>query len=242
MRYSIIIPTLNEEKLLPKLLRQLEDINVKKNYDSEIIISDGGSTDKTVELALNFADVIKVHKHSYKQTIAEGRNIGAQFANGEIIIFLNGDIILNNAEKFFDYLDTSFYKSDYLALTCKVKVFPEEQKLSDKLFHGFYNAYFHSLNILGVGMGRGECQVIRKAVFEKVGGNNQSLIAGEDFDLFMRIRKLGKILHTNKVWIYESPRRYRKLGYWGVTWLWLRNSSSIVVKRKSISREWEQVR
>jgi len=242
LKYSIIIPTLNEEKLLPELLKQLEEIDVKKKFNAEIIVSDGGSTDNTVEIALEHADVVKVHTGSYKQTIAEGRNIGAQIASGEILIFLNGDIILNNAKKFFEYLDYSFYNSDYLALTCNVKVFPEEEILSDKLFHGFYNAYFHALNIFGVGMGRGECQVIRRDVFEKIGRNNQSLIAGEDFDLFMRIRKLGKVLHTNKVWIYESPRRYRKLGYLHVTWLWLRNSSSIVFRKKSISSEWEQVR
>jgi glycosyltransferase involved in cell wall biosynthesis len=242
LKYSIIIPTLNEEKLLPKLLDQFDSIDVKNKYDSEIIISDGGSNDNTVEIASGRADIVKEYEGIEKQTIASGRNIGAKSAFGEILIFLNGDILLNNPQSFFEFVNNIFAPSEYLAMTCRVKVFPEEEKLSDILFHGFYNSYFHFLNILGVGMGRGECQVIRRRIFEEVGGNKESLIAGEDFDLFMRIRKLGKVLYTNEVWVYESPRRYRKLGYFGVTWEWLKNSSSIIFRKKSISKEWEQVR
>ncbi len=73
-------------------------------------------------------------------------------------------------------------------------------------------------------------------------GTILSLSAGEDFDLFKRIRKHGKILFANNLCVYESPRRYRKLGYSGVTWSWIKNSISIIFKNKSLSKEWEQVR
>jgi len=98
------------------------------------------------------------------------------------------------------------------------------------------------LNSVGMGMGRGECQVVRKDIFNKVGGNRENLTAGEDFDLFKRIRRHGKILFAKELCIYESPRRYRKIGYWNVTALWFKNSVSVVLKKKSLSREWEQVR
>lgn len=241
-KYSIIIPTLNEEKLLPNLLNQLNNSAVKEKYNYEIIVSDGGSKDKTIEIALLNSDIIKVHTESKPQNIAKGRNVGSQYASGDILIFFNGDILLPDPDVFFYYLETYFVKSDYAAMTCKVKIFPEEEKISDKLFHFVYNKYFQILNLLGVGMGRGECQVIRKDVFNKVGGNNETLEAGEDFDLFKRIRKHGKILFAKNIFIYESPRRYRKLTYFGVTWSWLKNSVSIVFRNKSISKEWEQVR
>jgi len=51
LRYSIIIPTLNEEKLLPNLLKLLSHQELKKKYDYEIIVSDGGSKDCTIEIA-----------------------------------------------------------------------------------------------------------------------------------------------------------------------------------------------
>lgn len=242
LRYSIIIPTLNEEKLLPNLLKQLNNPLLKKKYDFEIIISDGGSRDKTIEMAQLSADIVKVHNEEKRQNIAWGRNEGFHASSGEILIFLNGDVLLDNAESFFEYIEKHFVNSDYAAMTCKVKVFKEEEKLSDIIFHTLYNGYFYILNLIGVGMGRGECQIIKRKFFVLVGGNNVKLDAGEDFDLFKRIRRHGKILFTNDICIYESPRRYRKLGYGGVTWSWIKNSISIIFKNKSLSKEWEQVR
>ena len=242
MKYSIIIPTLNEEKLLPNLINQLSDPQLKQKYNYEIIISDGGSTDKTIEIILPQTDIIKVHTAHQRQNIAMGRNVGASYANGDILIFLNGDIILTDVDEFFTYTENNFTNSDYAAMTCVVKVFKDEEKLSDLIFHSVYNTYFYLLNLFGIGMGRGECQVIKKKYFELVNGNNTELTAGEDFDLFKRISRHGKILFAKRLCVYESPRRYRKIGYSGVTWLWIKNSLSIIFRNKSLSKDWEQVR
>ncbi|HED37139.1 MAG TPA: glycosyltransferase, partial [Ignavibacteria bacterium] len=210
LKYSIIIPTLNEEKLLPNLLKQLNDDKLRNLYDIEIIISDGGSIDSTIETALKFSEIVKVHNLKKKQNIAEGRNIGAKLASGGIFIFLNGDILLPNVHTFFDYIDKNFTNNlKYDAMTCKVKVFPNEEKTVDKVFHFAFNFYFKLLNVLGMGMGRGECQIVRKNVFNMVQGYNETLAAGEDYDLFKRIKKIRDILFTNKICVYESPRRYR---------------------------------
>jgi glycosyltransferase involved in cell wall biosynthesis len=242
LKYSIIIPTLNEEKLLPGLLNQLNNSCLRDNYDIEIIVSDGGSTDSTTAIAQKGADIVNVHNGSGKQNIAGGRNKGAKSAMGEILIFINGDILLPDVNSFFNFVEVNFSKSKYIAMTCYVKVFPNEEILSDRLFHAVYNGYFSLLNNIGVGMGRGECQIIRKKTFEEVKGYNEELAAGEDFDLFRRIKKMGEILFTDNIIVYESPRRYRKLGYWVVSWAWLKNGLSVFLKNRSISKEWEQIR
>lgn len=241
-KYSFIIPTLNEEKLLPNLLNQLNNPGLKEKYKYEIIISDGGSSDRTIEEALVKSDIIKVHTDDLKQNIAKGRNDGARLASGEILIFINGDILFSDLRDFFEYVEKYFTTKNYAAMTCKVKVFKEEELISDILFHSVYNTYFYLLNLFGVGMGRGECQVVKKKYFDLINGNNEMLDAGEDFDLFKRIRKYEKILFAKDICIYESPRRYRKLGYRGVTWSWLKNAVSIIFRNKSLSKEWEQVR
>lgn len=242
MKYSIIIPALNEEKLLPQLLDQLANPLLMEKYGYQIIISDGQSTDQTVKLAKKYPGVSIVYSESEMQNIAGGRNRGAEKAAGDILIFTNADVMFNDPEKFFLFLENEFIPSDYSALTCKVKVFPAEQIFSDIVFHWIYNNYFRLLNFIGLGMGRGECQVIRKEIFLKAGGYNEDLAAGEDFDLFKRIRRFSKILFTNKLCVYESPRRFRKIGYFKVTWSWIANAFAVIFKNKSISNEWEQIR
>lgn len=242
MTYSIIIPTLNEEKLLPQLLKVVNNSESRKNYDYEIIISDGGSKDATLSIANEFADkVIKNNSHD-KQNISMGRNIGGNVASGEILIFFNGDIVLENISDFFKTIEEKFINSNYLAMTCCVKVFPEEQLFIDKVFQIFYNYYFHFLNIIGLGMGRGECHILKKEVFREFSGYDENLAAGEDFDLYRRIRKKGKIFFARNLVVYESPRRYRKLGHFRIFFTWLINSLYIIFANSSKSTEWKEVR
>ena len=242
MKYSIIIPTLNEEKFLPDLLKQLTSPELQNLFNLEIIVSDGGSQDNTVGLAIKYADVVTVHQEKKIQNIAEGRNKGADLASGEIMIFLNGDVRLEDPVKFFSFVEDKLVKHNYLAITGYVSIYPEEEVLLDSIFHYCYNHYFQLLNTIGVGMGRGECHIIRSNIFKKLSGYNEKLAAGEDFDLYRRIRAEGEILFTNKIRVYESPRRFRKRGYFSVTWMWIINGFSVWLKNKSISEIWEQIR
>jgi glycosyltransferase involved in cell wall biosynthesis len=238
---SVIIPTLNEEKLLPRLLDQLSDQNLKSKYEFEIIVSDGGSKDKTLEIAKNYTDKIVVYQEKRRQKISEGKNAGFKISKGEILVFICADCRIENPEMFFDYV-SNFKNSKYLAATFWFDVFPEEKKWSDYIFHTFFNWLIKLLNYLGNGMGRGECQVIRREVFKKVGGYNEELTAGEDYDLYTRIRKLGKIDVNFKIKIFESPRRYRKYGYIKILLMWFRNSLRVFNILKTQVEEWKEVR
>lgn len=242
VKYSIIIPTLNEELLLPRLLNQLNQNGLREKFNFEIIISDGGSTDNTITIAQKFVDKIIKKQDNQLQNISEGRNLGAASASGDILIFLNGDVLLNDPFEFFEHLEKFFIPSNYLAFTCYVWIYPEESNFGDKFFHTIYNTYFFLLNYIGVGMGRGECQVIRKKIFEEVGGYNINCAAGEDFELFKRIRKRGKILFSKKIFVYESPRRFRKLGYLSVSLSWILNSFSVIFRKKSLYSKWKEIR
>lgn len=238
---SIIIPTLNEEKLLPKLLDQLNDQNLKLKFNYEIIISDGGSKDRTLEIARKYTEKIVVHQHNRRQKISEGKNEGYKISKGEILIFICADCRIENPEMFFNYV-SKFKNSNYLAATFWFDVFPEEKKWSDYIFHTLYNYYVLLLNLFGNGMGRGECQVVKRSVLEKVGGFNENLVAGEDYDFYSRIKKIGKIDLNFKIKIFESPRRYRKYGYLKIIYLWLRNSLVVLNVLKTQVKEWQEVR
>lgn len=240
---SVIIPALNEEKLIVQTLNQFNK-ELKEKFRIEVIVSDGGSTDATVELAGKSADKIVHAARGVKQNISMGRNAGAKSASGKYLYFLNADTMVNNMPDFFEATLSALGKEKNLALTCRIQVFPDEVRLSDKLFHGFYNNYVRVLNSIGMGMGRGECQMVKREIFEVLNGYNESLAAGEDYDLYRRIRKLGKgkIKFLNDHVVYESPRRYRKFGYRRVFTDWTKNSISVFLKNKSVSKVWEAVR
>ena len=167
MKYSIIIPTLNEERLLPVLLEQLKTINIP-NDEIELIVSDGGSTDDTLKIAQKHG--ARILKSDTKQNIAIGRHSGAKIAKSNLLIFINADILFADIVGFFDRLDTILHDSEISAVTFKVKIHPSERLFADSIFLNFYNVYFYLMNLIGIGMGRGECQVIRKNIYDKVGG------------------------------------------------------------------------
>ncbi len=240
---SVIIPTYNEEKLVAKALSQFTPELVKK-YDLELIVSDGGSSDHTIEIASGFPCTIVRHTEQRRQTIGEGRNRGAQAAHGEILFFMNADTVIDDSDVdgFLAEALRAISEKDVVAVTCSVSIYPEEETRADRIIHGLYNRYFASLNVIGMGMGRGECQIIRKKAFDCVGGNQNQIVAGEDFDLFTRLIRVGKIRFLRHLHVYESPRRYRKYGYLRVTAAWLRNSASVYLFNRSTIDQWEDVR
>lgn len=241
IQVSVIIPAFNEEKLIGQLLGQFTP-KLKNKHKIEVIVSDGGSTDGTMEIARQYSDKVICPTEGRRDNIAKGRNKGAEAASGEFFYIMNADTLMDDPDKFFLKTLDHFNKTSATALTCAVKVFPDSEKISDKLFHFIYNHYVKVLNRIGMGMGRGECHMIRREAFEDSGGYNENMAAGEDFDLYRRISKRGKIIFVNGITIYESPRRYRKYGYISVLWDWTKNSVSVVLKNKAISKEWEAVR
>jgi glycosyltransferase involved in cell wall biosynthesis len=244
-KISVIIPVLQEEKILEKTLQAYTQ-ELREKYSLEIIISDGGSTDRTIEIAEKYADKIVLHEKKEKQTIAEGRNNGARKAVGNVLVFINGDTIPKNPESFFDFIynwteNKSSY-NDSVALACPVTVVEDEILFRDKVFYTCHNFYVRMLNAIGLGMGRGECQIVKKDSFYRVGGYNELIAAGEDFDLYRRIARIGKVSFAKDTWVYESPRRFRKYGYFRIIMSWTINSLSVWIRGRSVSDEWEPVR
>ena len=84
---SIIIPTLNEEKTISQCLETVVDIP-----GIEVIVADGGSTDRTVEIAGQYRDV-KVVSSEMGRSIQ--MNKGAGCASGETLLFLHADCVLS---------------------------------------------------------------------------------------------------------------------------------------------------
>ncbi len=114
-KISIIIPTLNEEKLLKRLLTQFTP-EIRYKYDIEIIISDGGSIDSTLKIAEEYADKIIIYTEKFEQNISQGRNEGAKKSLGDVLIFLNADICIGNLDSLLREINVEFYKKNISAI------------------------------------------------------------------------------------------------------------------------------
>jgi len=215
---------------------------VVQRHNVEVIVSDGGSTDRTLEIAYRLAHKVVVNQDQVRQTISIGRNAGAAQAAGDVLVFLNADTLIKDVDHFFVTLKEEIQAPQIAALTCSVLVFPQEERTADVLFSHFYNWFFYMMNQVGMAMGRGECHIIKRHIFEEVNGYATGIVAGEDYDLFRRLEKVGKVKVLKDVVVYESPRRYRQFGYAYVTASWFLNFLSVFFLHRSISDQWKPVR
>ncbi len=239
---SIVIPTLSEEKILGTTLSQLKS---RIHIPHEIIVSDGGSKDKTIEIARQHADEVVVYTGSARQTIAQGRNDGARAARGEFLVFLDADCSLRNPDSFFEAALANFRLDNKLvALTAPIRVLPEIETLADKVGWSVINsiAIFKN-NVLRQGeVPGGEFAMFPKEVFDSVGGYDETLVTREDRDIFIRLSKRGKTLCDPRLTVYHTGRRVHTIGWVRSIGLFLLNTVSYHLRGKVHSKEWTPVR
>src|ERR1035438_5499991 len=129
---SIIIPTVNEERFLPYLLKSLKEQTFN---DFEVIVADSNSTDATRSIALKSgARVVK------GGLPARGRNNGAKVARGEWLLFLDDDVIL--PRDFLERTMAEIQKHDFSVATCLID--PLSDRRIDRFLHGVGNLDFRS--------------------------------------------------------------------------------------------------
>ncbi|MDD5152929.1 MAG: glycosyltransferase [Candidatus Pacebacteria bacterium] len=236
---SIIIPTLNEETVIEKILKSLRES--RDNY--EIIVSDGCSRDKTAEISRKYANKVVVYGGTKRQTIGKGRNDGAAVASGEYLVFLDADVSIKEPDVFFEKALRVFERNKGLvAITAYIRVLPEFETLSDKIIWWCINSsYIFFNNIIRTGGASGEFQMIKAEAFKKVGGFNEILIGGEDHELFRRLARVGKTHFEKSLTIYHTGRRGHKLGWPKFVGVLVLASLPIFIKRYFL-KEWKEIR
>ena len=105
MKLTIGMIVKNEEKWLDKCLSAIKPI--LDNVDSELIITDTGSTDKTVEIAKNYTD--KVLHFDWINDFAAARNFGLEKAQGEWFMMLDADDIFRSCDHIIEFFNSGEY-------------------------------------------------------------------------------------------------------------------------------------
>jgi len=205
--FSIIIPTRNEEKNLGVLLSALEK-QTEKNF--EVIIADSKSKDRTKEAALSFIEKItnlNFFQDNFKN-VSQARNFGAKKAKGDFLIFFDADV--EPSADFIAAIKEKILKYQLDAIT----VWNRAKK-------GWKNKFIFGLMNLSMTLfqkikpaANGPCIIIRKSIFEKIGGFDEAIVFGEDFELIQRMVKKtnARFAVFPTPVLYVSTRRFEKEG------------------------------
>ena len=194
---SIIVPTLNEEKCLPLLLESIE----KQSFsDYEIIIADAGSKDKTIEIA---------KKRKCKVVLgglpAKGRNEGAKIARGDLLLFLDADMILPFG--FFKSFLKEFEKRDLDIVSFPVTL---QGKKFDKFAYGVYNHWAratqkflpHAAQVI----------LVKKKVHQAIKGFDEEIKLAEDHAYARKAKRIAKYAFLKTGPVLTSARRFEQDG------------------------------
>ena len=192
---SIIIPALNEDAHIGASIGA-----IKKNGDScEIIVADGGSSDRTAEIAKRYQGVKVV------QT-GRGRglqmNAGASHATGEILLFLHADTIPE--EGWSMALEAVLQNASVVggAFTFAIPHPGKKYRLVEQWVRFRCSLFMLPYGDQGI--------FVRRDVFKKLDGYKDIPLM-EDVDLIERMKRLGRIVILDKR-AYTSERRWLKKG------------------------------
>jgi len=227
MRFSIIMPVLNEEVVLEATLAHFTRQFAGQHY--ELIIVDGGSSDTTVAIAERYGQVIRSPRGRATQM-----NAGAAAASGDVLLFLHADTQMpDNAFCAIEHALTSpgvVAGAFRVCFNCDrwpyrlVAYVTNLRSRVRKVFTGD-QAYF-----------------IRASSFKAIGGYpDQPLM--EDLEIIARLRKRGKVILLTQ-YVTTSARRHEKIGLLrSVLFMWyLRTLYKLGVSPAQLQRMYVDVR
>lgn len=204
MDLSITLATLNEEKCIRKTISSL--LNQKTDKEFEIILGDGKSEDKTVDIAKELGcKIVSVEPG----IIAVGRQAAAERAKGKIIVSADADTVY--PPNWLEELTRPVNKE--VVASCG-KILPLDGNTVEKVFAESVldkvASFTYKVKIPFAAAGN---MAVSADAFRKIKGFDITLTTSEDTDLIKRLMKVGKVIYCPNAVCYVSMRRVRKWGY-----------------------------
>jgi glycosyltransferase involved in cell wall biosynthesis len=196
MRISVVVPAFNEERLIGESLRQINaalSAFTRRNWETEFIVCDNNSTDRTAELARAAGATVVFEPMNQ---IARARNRGAEAATGDWLIFVDADT--HPSAELFDDVATQIESGRCLAGGSTIKL--EGGYRSGDIITGLWNNVSRGLKWVA-----GSFIFCEAAAFRKLGGFNMELFASEEIDLSKRLKKLARSERKKIVILRRHP-------------------------------------
>ena len=179
---SVVVPTKNSEKYLEKCLKSIKN-QTFQNF--EIIVVDNFSTDKTPEIAQKYTNLFfqKGPERSSQ------RNFGAKKANAKFLFFVDSDMELS--PNLLEEVENKLTKNSNSLVV--IPEFIPGRTLYSKAKNLEKRIYDNNDKIEAA-------RAFDKNMFDKIGGFNEDMVAGEDWDLDRRLEKIGgKKIRTKNI-------------------------------------------
>jgi len=223
VRISIIIPVLNEETTIAPLLEALRD-----RGEDELLVADGGSVDRTVEIASGHAHI--VHASAGR---AVQMNTAAAVASGDVLLFLHADTrrgatALNVVRSVMadDAIIGGNFDVRYEGKDLAAGVFTHINR-----WRRWFGIFYGDSGIF-----------CRRSAFQSLGGFVCWPIL-EDYEFARRLRRSGKLAYLNEpIWV--SDRRWRKNGLFTTmaSWFFIQSLYFAGVPPKHLARLYRPIR
>ena len=191
MQVSIIIPVFNEAPLIRPFLSNLR----KRTSGAEIVVVDGRSSAVSAQLAQSVCDQVI---RSGERSRAKQMNAGADAARGDIFWFLHADaeVPLESLNEIARMMSDPKVCGGFFRI--RLPASPAVYRLTDGFAH--YAGLLLRMRCGDHGM------FCRRSAFIDAGGFPDVTLM-EDVEFFRRLRRCGRVVHSNKR-IAASPRRY----------------------------------
>lgn len=222
MRVSVIVPTYHEESGIEAFLRQFGRQTLPRS-EFEIIVVDGGSEDRTREIASLHADRVLVQT---SRGIGGARNDGVAIARGGIVATTDADCRVPD-----DWLEriAAHFDDPTVVAVCGPDG-PLEPSWKARAIFLFVRSVIRLAALAGVYGTGGTNSAFRKDAFLAVGGY-RPLPHSDDIDLGVRMRACGRIVYDPRLYVRLSIRRLEKQGYMRTLLLWLRGDLKVLTGR-----------
>ena len=227
MKFSIIIPALNEEKNVGKTIAAVKRQKIDEKF--EIIVANNNSDDNTASMAkVAGADKVVLEKELGTNL---ARQKGVEASEGEILVFLDADCI--PPEDWLFNIDKVLKRKDVVAVSGPYRM---NQPLADFMTWRVYPLIPRLMRLFtrqkgGIIIG-GNFAAYRSAI-DKIGGLPRIKFFGDDTAIAVLLaRRAGKIVYTRKVWVRSSPRRLKEKGIIKIGLLYFRHFFRVYFDKK----------
>ena len=201
---TVVIPTLNEAKRLPRCLESLSNQTLK---DFEVFVVDSVSKDGTADIARKWGAKVLCEP---MLGVSIAKNTGASKVKSDVLVFTDADT--TSPPDWLEKISKHFEDEKVVCVFGAIR--PNDGNALDRfVFYVSSDLFPKIAHVFGFMIAHGPNIAFRRKVFVESGGYDERLTILEDNELPNRVRNYGKVVFDSSIWVYASARRFQEEGH-----------------------------